>query len=70
LLVWALWITFDFAVNNVVEQLGGPETLFNYLNQNMAVKEVPKQVNWFPFGRYVVFPGEAGCFVSFYCSVY
>jgi hypothetical protein len=35
----------------------------------MAVKDIPKQVEWLPFGRFVVFPGEAGWFVSFYGSV-
>ena len=69
LLAWAPWITDDFAVNKVVERLGGSETRFNYLNQDMAVKDVPKQVIWVPFGRYVVFPGEAGWFVGFYGSV-
>lgn len=69
LLVWAPWITYDYAVNKVVEKLNGPDTRFNYLNQDMAVKDIPKQVNWFPFGRYVIFPGEAGWFVSFYGSV-
>lgn len=69
LLAWAPWITNDFAINKVVEKLGGSETRFNYLNQNMTVKDIPKQVNWVPFGRYVVFPGEAGWFVSFYGTV-
>ena len=68
-IVWAPWITNDFAVNKVVERLGGSETRFNYLNQDMAVKDIPKQVSWVPFGRYVVFPGEAGWFVSFYGGV-
>lgn len=69
LLVWSPWITDDYAVSKVVEKLGGPNTRFNYLNQDMAVKDIPKQVEWLPFGRFVVFPGEAGWFVSFYGSV-
>ncbi len=69
LLVWAPWVTYDFAVNRVVEYLGGPDARFHYLNQDMAVKDVPKQVDWWPFGRFVTFPGEAGWFVSFYGSV-
>ena len=69
LLVWAPWITYDYAVTKVVEKLGGLEARFSYLHEDMAVKDIPKQVNWFPFGRYVVFPGEAGWFVSFYGSV-
>ena len=35
----------------------------------MAAKGVLKVVGWFPFGRYVTFPGEAGWFVSFYGNV-
>ena len=69
LLVWAPWITDDYAKNKVVEKLGGPETRFNYLGQDMAVKDIPIEVGWFPFGRYVTFPGEAGWFVSFYGKI-
>jgi len=42
---------------------------FNYLGQDMAVKDIPLEVGWFPFGRYVIFLGETGCFVSFYDNV-
>ena len=69
LLVWAPWITSDYAINKVVEKLGGPETRFDYLGQDMAVKDIPKVVRWFPFGRYVYFPSEAGWFVSFYGKI-
>lgn len=69
LLVWAPWITDDYAIDRVVEELGGLETRFNYVGQDLAVKDIPKEVSWFPFGRYVIFPGEAGWFVSFYGSV-
>lgn len=69
LLVWAPWITNDFAVKKVVEKLGGTEARFSYLNQDMAVKDILKQVNWIPFGRYIIFPGESGWFVSFYGSI-
>ena len=69
LLVWAPWITNDYAVNKVAEKLGGPDAHFNYLHQDMAVKDIPKQVDWFPFGRFVTFPGEAGWFVSFYTTL-
>ena len=69
LLVWAPWITDDYAINKVVEKLGGPDTRFNYLGQDMAVKDIPIEVGWFPFGRYVTFPGEAGWFVSFYGKI-
>lgn len=69
LLAWAPWISDDYAINKVIEKLGDAETRFNYLGQDMAVKDIPKEVGWFPFGRYVAFPGEAGWFVSFYGAV-
>ncbi|MBM4400334.1 MAG: hypothetical protein FJ045_00080 [Crenarchaeota archaeon] len=69
LLVWAPWVTDDYAIGRVVEKLGGPDTRFRYLNQDMAIKDVPKEVSWLPFGRFVTFPGEAGWFVSFYGSI-
>ena len=69
LLFWAPWITYDFAVSKVEDKLGGPDAHFLYLDQDMAVKDIPKQVSWLPFGRFVAFPGEAGWYVSFYCSV-
>ena len=69
LLFWAPWITNDFAVSKVVDKLGGPDARFHYLNQDMAVQDIPKQVSWLPFGRYVTFPGEAGWYVSFYGGV-
>ena len=69
LLAWVPWITNDYAINKVVEKVGGSEARFNYLGQDMAVKDIPKQVSWLPFCKYVVFPGEAMWFVSFYGSV-
>jgi hypothetical protein len=66
---WAPWITDNYAVSEVVEELGGPEARFNYLGQDMAVRDIPKEVYWLPFGRYVTFPGEAGWFVTFWGSV-
>jgi len=66
LLVWAPWITDEYAISKVIEKLAGPEARFVYLGQDMAVKDVPKHVSWFPFGRYVTFPGEAGWFVIFH----
>ena len=69
LILWAPWITDDYAINRVVEILGGPETHFNYLGEDMAIKDIPKAVSWFPFGRYVTFPGEAGWLVNFYGAV-
>jgi hypothetical protein len=69
LLVWAPWVTDDYAVGRVVEKLGGPDARFDYLGQDMAIKDVPKEVSWLPFGKFVTFPGEAGWFVSFYGSI-
>jgi len=66
---WAPWISDDYAIYRVVEELGGPEAHFTYLGQDMALKDVPKGVYWFPFGRFVTFPGEAGWFVTFYGDV-
>ncbi len=66
---WAPWVTDDYVIDKVVEKLGGPDTRFNYLNQDLAVKDIPKEVGWLPFGRYVTFPGEAGWYVSFSGSV-
>jgi hypothetical protein len=68
-LAWAPWITNDYAIDRVVEELGGPEARFTYLGVDMALKDVPKEVYWVPFGRFVTFPGEAGWFVTFYGSV-
>ena len=69
LVVWAPWITDDFVINKAVEKLGGPDTRFNYLGEDMAVKDIPIEVGWFPFGRFVTFLGEAGWFVSFYGKI-
>ena len=69
MILWAPWITDDYAINRVVEILGGSEARFNYLGEDMAIKDIPKAVSWFPFGRYVTFPGEAGWLVNFYGTV-
>jgi len=69
ILAWAPWITNEYAINKVTEKLGGPDAQFFYLTEIMLVKDIPKEVSWFPFSKYVTFPGEAGWFVSFYGSV-
>lgn len=69
LLAWAPWITNDYAINKVFEKLGGPEASFNYLGEEIAVKDVPKEVGWFPFGKSVLFPSEAEWFVTFYGDI-
>jgi len=66
---WAPWVTNDYVVGKVIEKLGGPDIRFDYLGQDLAIKDILKEVSWLPFGRYVVFPGEAGWYVSFYGRV-
>ena len=66
LLAWAPWITDSYAINKVTKKLGGNDAKFNYLGEEMTIKEVPKNVGWFPFGRSVGFPSEAVWFVTFY----
>ncbi len=70
LLAWAPWLSDDYVVECVVEKLGGSDVHFNYLGEDMAIKDIPKKVSWFPFGRYVTFSGEADWFVSFYGNVF
>ena len=69
MLAWAPWVTDEYVIDKVVKKLGGPDTRFTYLGQDMAVKNIPKEISWLPFGRYLTFPGEAGWYVSFYGSV-
>lgn len=68
ILAWAPWITDEYAINKVVEKMGGPDTQFYYMGENVSVNDVPKEIGLFPFGRYVTLPGE-GWFVTFYGDV-
>lgn len=70
LLAWAPWITDQSAMDRVVQLLGGPDAQFTYLGESMAVKDIPKRVQWFPFLKYVTFPSEAGWFVTFWGAIY
>ena len=65
ILAWAPWITDEYAVNKVMEKMGGPDARFYYMDMNVSVKDVPKEIDLFPFGRYITLPGE-GWFVTFY----
>ena len=65
ILAWAPWVTSEYAVSKVVEKLGGPDAQFYHLGETLAVKDVPREITWFPFGRYITFPGQ-GWFVTFY----
>ena len=69
LLAWTPWITEEYAINKVTEKLGGPNSKFNYLGKEMTVKDVPKNVVWFPFVKAVYFPSEAVWFVTFFGQV-
>jgi len=64
--MWSPWISADYAVQKVTDSLGGPDAMYNYLGQEMPVRDVPKDVVWFPFARAVYFPSEAVWFVTFY----
>ena len=68
LLLLAPWIT-NATQSAVVEKLGETEARYIYLGEGMALKDIPKQVSLFPFGRFVAFPGEAGWIVAFYETV-
>jgi len=69
LIAWAPWITEEYAYNKVIEHLGGPDVLFNYLGEAMPLKDVPKSFVKLPFVSLVYFPGEAMYIVIFYGDV-
>lgn len=69
LVMWAPWITDEFATNQVIGMLGGPDARFDYLGENVAVKDIPKNVVWMPFVRAVYFPSEVVWFVTFYGGI-
>ncbi|MBI2148664.1 hypothetical protein HYU23_03210 [Candidatus Woesearchaeota archaeon] len=69
LLAWSPWITKNYAINKVTNKLGGPNKNFNYLGENMQIKDVPKYVLWLPFVKAVYFPSEAVWFVTFYGGI-
>jgi hypothetical protein len=43
---WAPWVTNDYVVEKVVGKLGGPDMRFNYLGQDLAIKNIPKEVGF------------------------
>ena len=69
LMAWAPWVTEDYAYSKVMEHLGGPDVLFNYLGETMPLSDVPKSFKKLPFVSLVYFPGEAMFTVTFYGSV-
>ena len=69
LIAWAPWITEEYAYAKVMEHLGGPDTLFNYLGETMPLSDVPKSFLRLPFVSLVYFPSEAMFIVTFYGRV-
>ncbi len=69
LLMWSSWITDDYAIEKVVMHLGGNDSRFNYLGEEMMIGEIPKTVVWYPFVKAVYFPSEAVWFVGFHGKI-
>ena len=69
MLAWSPWVTEEYVIDKVVQELGGPDAKINYLGNEMTVRDVPKTVAWYPFVRAVYFPSEAVWFVAFYGQV-
>lgn len=69
LIGWAPWITGEYAYARVIEHLGGPNALFNYLGEPMPLRNVPKSFKKLPFVSLVYFPGETMFMVTFFGSV-
>ena len=67
--MWSPWISDEYAIQKVTDNLDGPNAMFNYLGQEMPVKDVPKDVVWYPFVGVVYFPSEAVWFVKFYGGI-
>jgi len=66
LLAWSPWITEEYAINKVINHLGGPDTEYVYLGENMTLSEIPKNAVKVPFVTLVYFPGEAMYIVTFF----
>lgn len=69
LIGWAPWIAEEYAYARVLEHLGGPNALFNYLEEPKALRNVPKSFKKLPFVSLVYFSGEAMFMVTFFGSV-
>ena len=69
LVAWAPWITEEYAYAKVMEHLGGPDALFNYVGETIPLSDVPKSFVRLPFVSLVYFPSEAMFIVTFYGSV-
>ena len=66
LTAWAPWLTDEFAISMVVEKLGGQDRKYDYLGEEMPLRDVPKSVIRIPFGALVYFPSEVVYIVTFF----
>lgn len=67
---WAPWISEEYAYGKVMEHLGGPDTLFTYLGEDMLMRNVPKSFRMRPFVSSKYFSGETLFIVTFYGIVF
>lgn len=58
LIAWAPWITEEYAYAKVMEHLGGPDALFNYLGETMPLSDVPRSSKSFHLFLLSIFPGK------------
>ena len=68
-MAWSPWITPEYAENAVIDCLGGPDASFNYLGENVTIKDIPVYTTRIPFVMLVYFPGEAMYIVPFWGGV-
>ncbi|MFW9918938.1 MAG: hypothetical protein ACFFED_05015 [Candidatus Thorarchaeota archaeon] len=66
LFAWSPWLSIDVAEDAVVESLGGPDAMYNYLGENRSLRDIPMNSIKVPFGVLVYFPFEAVYIVPFW----
>lgn len=69
ILAWSPWITNQYAITAVIDNLGGPDATYDYLGENITLKEISTSVVAVPFFKLVYFPGEAMYIVTFWGGV-
>ncbi len=69
ILAWSPWITDQYAIVTVIDNLGGPDATYNYLGENITLQEISTSVVAVPFFKLVYFPGEAMYIVTFWGGV-
>jgi hypothetical protein len=69
IIAWSPWITDEYAVTLVVDSLGGPDGIYDYLGTPTPLSDVPKTVVRVPFAILVYFPSEAMYIVTFWGTV-